>query len=252
MPRLPDLVLQTIFANLDFADLAKIACADKCFHAVAQTTRGNKLSFPLRDINSLWVSEEDATSCRQWLQQNLSRLDRVTTLQFSSDVVGSLANELLGPRMLLPSLRVLCCWGPVDFQYSILLTQLESISIAAYFPASHFGSFDKFKISHLFGHLVNLELLQITLTSVAKVRANRFTVEIDAKCSQLVSLLDFSCRVEAGSENLLIVCGPLTVFPKLQSCIIDNYQESAHADLVHYANFDMPAAKKLFESIPQQ
>ena len=142
--------------------------------------------------------------------------------------------------------------GPVDFQYSILPTQPESISIAAYFPAGHFGSVDKFKISQLFGHLVNLELLQITLTSVAKVRANRFTVDIDAECSQLVSLLDFSCRVEAGSENLLIVCGPLTVFPKLQSCIIDKYQESANADLVHYANFDMPAAKKLFESITQQ
>ena len=129
MSQLPDLVLQNIFEQSDFQDLARIACVSKRFHEIAATAHGNTLSLANKDEEIAWIGLGDSKTCICWTQKNLSRLDRVSSIIHCPRAFGTEISSLLG---LLPSLTSACLWGPtigLNFDYKLLPSQLKFLSI---------------------------------------------------------------------------------------------------------------------------
>ena len=119
MPQLPDLVLQNIFEQSDFRDLARIACVSKRFHEIAATAHGTSLSFANNTEGNIWIALGDSKACNRWMQKNLTRLDRVSSIVHPPREIGAEISRLLG---LLPSLTSACLWGPstgLNFDYKL-------------------------------------------------------------------------------------------------------------------------------------
>lgn len=108
MLQLPDLVLQNIFEQSDFRDLARIACVSKRFHEIAATAHGTSLSFANNVEGNIWIALGDSKACIRWMQKNLTRPDRLSSIVHSPRF-GAEISSLLG---LLPSLTSACLWRP--------------------------------------------------------------------------------------------------------------------------------------------
>ncbi|KAA6419863.1 MAG: hypothetical protein FRX49_10226 [Trebouxia sp. A1-2] len=179
MPQLPDLVLQNIFEQSDFQDLARIACVSKHFHEIAATAHGNSLSFANKESGT-WTGLGDSKTCIRWMQKNLSRLDRVSSIIHCPRAFGTEISSLLG---LLPSLASAFLWDSttwLNFDYKLL-----------------------------------------------------------PSCSCMTSLVKLTCY---GDDESLIVTGPVTVFPILEECIFQLYQETATSEVLEwFENWDMAA-----------
>ncbi|KAL0027934.1 hypothetical protein WJX79_003837 [Trebouxia sp. C0005] len=60
-----------------------------------------------------------------------------------------------------------------------------------------------------------------------------------ASCSCMTSLVKLTCY---GDDESLIVTGPVTVFPILEECIFQLYQETATSEVLEwFENWDMAA-----------
>jgi len=57
---LPDLVLQNIFEQSSFQDLARIACVSKRFQQIAATAHGKSLSFATKVEDTTWIGQVTA------------------------------------------------------------------------------------------------------------------------------------------------------------------------------------------------
>ena len=243
MSQLPDLVLQNIFEQSDFQDLARIACVSKRFHEIAATAHGNTLSLANKDEELAWIGLGDSKTCICWMQKNLSRLDRVSSIIHCPRAFGTEISSLLG---LLPSLTSACLWGPtigLNFDYKLLPSQLKFLSIEPHFPTCGFGDIAHVKFSSLFGHLPKLEDLQIapafTTVSENPPLSYKFRFILDPSCSSMTSLVKLSCY---GNDEALVVTGPITVFAILEECILRHYQETATSEVLEwFENWDMAA-----------
>ncbi|DBA84284.1 TPA: hypothetical protein ACH3X2_006340 [Trebouxia sp. C0005] len=242
MPQLPDLVLQNIFEQSDFQDLARIACVSKHFHEIAATAHGNSLSFANKESGT-WTGLGDSKTCIRWMQKNLSRLDRVSSIIHCPRAFGTEISSLLG---LLPSLASAFLWDSttwLNFDYKLLPSQLKMLSIAPHFPTCGFGDIAHVEFSSLFGHLSKLEALQIATTFTALSgnlpASHNFRLLLDPGCSCMTSLVKLTCY---GDDESLIVTGPVTVFPILEECIFQLYQETATSEVLEwFENWDMAA-----------
>ncbi len=243
MPQLPDLVLQNIFEQSDFQDLAKIACVSKRFYEIAATAHGNSLSFATKIEDTTWNGLADSKTCIRWMQKNLSRLDRVSSIIHCPRAFGAEISSLLG---LLPSLTNACLWGPttgLNFDYKLLPSQLKVLSIEPHFPTCGFGGIAIVEFSSLFGHLPKQEDLQIcptfTTVSADPPASDKFRLILDPGCSCMTSLVKLTCY---GNDESLVVTGPVTVFPILEECILRHYQETATSEVLEwFENWDMAA-----------
>ncbi len=243
MLQLPDLVLQNIFEQSDFRDLARIACVSKRFHEIAAAAHGTSLSFANNMEGNIWIALGDSKACVRWMQKNLTQLDRVSSIVPSPREFGAEISSLLG---LLPSLTSACLWGPttgLNFDYKLLPSQLTTLNIEPHFPTCGFGDIAHVDFSSLFGHLPKLEELQIApaFTNVSEdpPATNKFKLILDPGCSSMTSLIKLSCY---GNDEALIVTGPVTVFPIVEECLLRHYQETATSEVLEwFENWDMAA-----------